>query len=136
MEDDLTMEGQAMTDEERKRIFSKNLVNILNERSKTQIEVAKAIGVSQQTFNTWCRGIALPRMGKVQLLADYFNIKMSELLEDSPGASEPSIDPDRLQLLKLYDSLNDDGMKRLIEYALLLSSSGVFKEHNSKEDSD
>ena len=61
---------------------------------------------------------------------------MSELLEDSPGASEPSIDPDRLQLLKLYDSLNGDGMKRLIEYALLLSSSGVFKEHNSEEDSD
>ena len=125
-----------MTDEERKRIFSKNLVNILNERSKTQIEVAKAIGVSQQTFNTWCRGIALPRMGKVQLLADYFNIKMTELLEDSPGESEPSIDSNRLRLLKLYDSLNDDGMKRLIEYALLLNSSGVFKEYSPKDGSD
>ena len=125
-----------MTDEERKRIFSKNLVNILNERSKTQIEVAKAIGVSQQTFNTWCRGIALPRMGKVQLLADYFNIKMTELLEDSPGDSEPSIDSNRLRLLKLYDSLNDDGMKRLIEYALLLNSSGVFKEYGPKDGSD
>lgn len=125
-----------MTDEERKRIFSKNLVNILNERSKTQIEVAKAIGVSQQTFNTWCRGIALPRMGKVQLLADYFNIKMTELLEDSPGDSESSIDSNRLRLLKLYDSLNDDGMKRLIEYALLLNSSGVFKEYSPKDGSD
>lgn len=125
-----------MTDEERKRIFSKNLVNILNERSKTQIEVAKAIGVSQQTFNTWCRGIALPRMGKVQLLADYFNIKMTELLEDSPGDPEPSIDSNRLRLLKLYDSLNDDGMKRLIEYALLLNSSGVFKEYSPKDGSD
>lgn len=123
-----------MTDDERKQIFSRNLVNILNERNKSQIEVAKAIGVSQQTFNTWCRGIALPRMGKVQLLADYFNIKMTELLEESSGASEPSADSDRLQLLKLYDSLNQDGMRRLVEYALLLSSSGSFKEHKSEED--
>lgn len=71
-----------MTDEEQKRIFSKNLNKYLSKHDKTQKEVANAIGVSPQTFNTWCQGIALPRMGKVQALADYFNINKSDLIDD------------------------------------------------------
>lgn len=76
-----------MTDTERKRIFSTNLLNKLNKSGKLQIEVAHAIGVSQQTFNTWCRGVALPRMGKIQLLADYFNVDMADLIEERSAAS-------------------------------------------------
>ena len=48
---------------------------------KSQSEVASAIGVSPQTFNTWMQGIAIPRMDKIQLLADYFNVKKSLLIE-------------------------------------------------------
>ncbi len=71
-----------MADEEQKRIFSKNLSKYLSKYDKTQKEVADAIGVSPQTFNTWCQGIALPRMGKVQALADYFGINKSDLIDD------------------------------------------------------
>lgn len=71
-----------MADEEQKRIFSKNLNKFLSQSQKTQKEVAEAINVSPQTFNTWCQGIALPRMGKVQKLADYFGILKSDLIDD------------------------------------------------------
>lgn len=71
-----------MADEEQKRIFSKNLNKYLSEHDKTQKEVADAIGVSPQTFNTWCQGIALPRMGKVQRLADYFGIGKTDLIDE------------------------------------------------------
>ena len=67
----------------KKEIFSKNLNAILESLQKTQIEVAKAIGVSQQTFNTWSRGIAIPRMDKIQALADYFHVPMASLIEDT-----------------------------------------------------
>jgi transcriptional regulator with XRE-family HTH domain len=70
-----------MPDDVQKKVFSKNLNNLLYLNDKTQKEVADAIGVSTQTFNTWVRGVALPRMGKVQLLADYFQIKKSDLIE-------------------------------------------------------
>ncbi len=73
-----------MADEEQKRIFSRNLNRYLELSKKTQKEVADAIGVSPQTFNTWCQGIALPRMGKVQLLADYFGIGKTDLIDDKP----------------------------------------------------
>lgn len=71
-----------MTDEEQKVIFSKNLNNYLSLSHKTQKQVAEAIGVSPQTFNTWCQAIALPRMGKVQKLADYFHIEKSDLIDE------------------------------------------------------
>lgn len=63
------------------RIFSTNLNRLLNETHKSQIEVASAIGISQQTFNTWTRGIAFPRMDKVQLLADFFGVGKDYLIE-------------------------------------------------------
>lgn len=77
----------TMNDIEQKKIFSKNLNNLLSQRNKTQKEVADAISVSPQTFNTWCQGIALPRMGKVQRLADYFNIEKSDLIDEKNGLS-------------------------------------------------
>ena len=70
-----------MSDELQKKIFSNNLTRLLHDRNKTQLEVANAIGVSPQTFNTWVQGIAMPRMGKLQLLADYFYVEKSTLIE-------------------------------------------------------
>lgn len=65
-----------------KAVFQKNLLKYIHLSNKTQKEIADAIHVSPQTFNTWCQGIALPRMEKVQLLADYFSISKSDLIED------------------------------------------------------
>ena len=70
-----------MTDKEQTRIFQKNLLKYLELTGKSQKEVADAIGVQHQTFSAWCCGIAFPRMGKVQALADYFHIKKSDLIE-------------------------------------------------------
>ena len=118
-----------MSDEERKKIFSQNLNNILRLKRKSQIEVANAIGVSQQTFNTWCRGVALPRMGKVQLLADYFNINMANLLEPSPStAATSALSPDKEELLANYDKLNDEGKQDARKYVKLLGNSPEYTE--------
>ncbi len=50
-----------MSDEKQKKIFSKNLSFYLEKSGKSQKEVAKAIGVIPQTFNTWCTGQSIPR---------------------------------------------------------------------------
>lgn len=69
-----------MTDEERIQAFRHNLLDLLKDTGNQQIDVARAIGVSQQTFNTWCRGIALPRAGKIEKLAAFFGVRESDLL--------------------------------------------------------
>ena len=77
-----------MPEDIQKKIFSTNLKSLLTERSKNQLEVAKSIGVSPQTFNTWTQGIAIPRMGKLQKLADYFGVNKSDLLEEHSAPEE------------------------------------------------
>nr|DAN69863.1 MAG TPA: Repressor protein CI [Caudoviricetes sp.] len=81
-----------MSDELQKKIFAKNLRHYLDRENKTQKEVADAIGVSPQTFNTWLQMVALPRMGKVQALADYFGVNKSDLLEEKDSNSLSSSD--------------------------------------------
>lgn len=71
-----------MTDEEQKKIFSKNLNYYINKSGKQQKEVAKDLGIIPSTFNTWCVGKILPRTGKIQSIADYFKIGKSDLLDD------------------------------------------------------
>ena len=78
-----------MTDAEQKQIFAKNLLTLLEKNGKTQREVADSISVSPQTFNTWCQGIALPRMGKIQKLADYFNVDKTFLIDQKPITETP-----------------------------------------------
>ena len=90
-----------MSDELQKKIFAKNLRHYLDRENKTQKEVADAIGVSPQTFNTWLQVVALPRMGKVQALADYFGINKSDLLEEKGTQEEDNsyyIDEDAKEL--------------------------------------
>ena len=77
-----------MSEDKQKAIFSKNLNSYVTKSGKNQSEIAKNIRVSPQTFNTWCKGIAIPRMGKVQTLAHYFHINKSDLIEDK--AAEPA----------------------------------------------
>lgn len=82
-----------MSEDLQKKIFAQNLLKYISSSGKSQKEIADAIKVSPQTFNTWCQGIALPRMGKVQLLADYFHISKSDLLDahQAPPKKNPVI---------------------------------------------
>lgn len=67
-------------------LFSSNLLRLLDKNNLTQKEVADTIGVSPQTFNTWCKGTALPRMDKVDALANYFNVPRSRLISEPKDA--------------------------------------------------
>lgn len=71
-----------MTDEEPKKIFSKNLSSYVYTSGKQQKEIAEELQFNQKTFNGWCNGLSMPTMGKVQKIADYFNIGKSDLLDD------------------------------------------------------
>ena len=80
-----------MTEDRQRQIFSNNLRRLIDVSGKTQKDVADAIGVSQQIMNAWARGKAIPRMGKIQRLADYFGVEKSDLIDEKPeGPSIPS----------------------------------------------
>ena len=79
-----------MTDEEQKKIFAKNLNRYIYLSGKQQKEVAKDLGYSPTTFNTWCVGKIIPSAGKIQKIADYFHIGKSDLLDEPTTCNKRS----------------------------------------------
>lgn len=71
-----------MTNEDQKKIFSKNLCRYVAESGKQQKEVAKDLGINATTFNMWCTGKAIPGTGKLGTLAKYFRIGLSDLVDE------------------------------------------------------
>lgn len=125
------MEDLTMSEMDQRKIFSKNLNNMLHASGKSQKEVANAIGVLPTTFNTWCKGIALPRMGKVQLLADYFHVSKSALIDESSSASSRlsrTLSPDEAGLLDNYQLLNAAGKDKAREYVSDLTGNDKYTE--------
>lgn len=79
-----------MADEDYKRIFSKNLRYYMNLRNKNQMDLMNDLKLSSSTVSNWCTGLKLPRMDKVQLLADYLGVLKSDLIEDKSIGSSNS----------------------------------------------
>lgn len=124
-----------MSDEEQKQIFAINLNHYLELNGKTQKEVANAIGVSPQTFNTWIQGIALPRMGKVQKLADYFGIGKSDLIDIKSKSDKDQLENGELKyLIEIAQDCNENSMHRLLEYAKRLLDLQKMDEENRNND--
>ena len=68
---------------DKKDFFAINLTRYMQRADMTQLDLAKAIGVTPASVNDWIKGRTYPRMDKVQLVADYFGINKSDLIEDS-----------------------------------------------------
>lgn len=95
-----------MTDEEQKKIFSKNLNSYIKSSGKMQKEIAAELGYNPTTFNTWCVGKIIPSAVKIQRIADYFHISKSDLIDDK---SETDLSLPRI--MQYFERLNKLGKK-------------------------
>lgn len=87
-----------MSEEEIRKIFSRNLTNLLEERDKSQKDLVDFIGVSSSTVSNWCTGQKLPRMDKIQLIAGWLGVNNSDLLESKK--TEPQITYE--EMIRIY----------------------------------
>ena len=65
-----------------KEVFAKNLRYYMECRGKNQKELAEIVGVSAPTMNDWLKAKKYPRIDKIEILANYFGILKSDLIED------------------------------------------------------
>ena len=76
------MNKSVETDFGMKEAFAKNFKKLLDQSGMKQVDIARALKVSSATVNDWAKGRAYPRMDKVQLLADFFGVQKSDLVEE------------------------------------------------------
>ncbi|MBQ2241497.1 MAG: helix-turn-helix transcriptional regulator [Clostridia bacterium] len=92
-----------------KEVFAQNLVYYVKRSGKDQKELAEIVGVSPSTFNEWTKAKKYPRIDKIEILANYFGILKSDLIEVK---NEETNSPDQLKLT--------EGEQKLLELFRLI----------------
>jgi repressor LexA len=93
-----------MSDIGNKEIFARNLIYYIERSGKTQKELSLEWDVPTSTINNWVMAKKYPRMDKIELMANYFGILKSDLIEDKTKQSA------------IGDGLTDS-QRKLIEFA-------------------
>lgn len=68
-----------------KKIMAKNILYYMDKHQKNRNEMCEALGVKYTTFTDWVKGNSYPRIDKIELMANYFGISKSDLVEEHPA---------------------------------------------------
>ena len=102
-----------------KEIFAKNLRYYIERSGKTQKDFADIVGVAYSTFNDWINGKKYPRIDKIEILANYFGIQKSDLIEEKekPTEADSGLSREVQELIDCVKSLPEDKIHMLLQLA-------------------
>ena len=65
-----------------KEVMARNISRLMKENKVDRNKLSKDLSVSYTTLSDWINAKTYPRIDKIELLADYFNVNKSDLVED------------------------------------------------------
>jgi transcriptional regulator with XRE-family HTH domain len=102
-----------------KEIFARNLAYYLERSGRDQKEVAEVLGVAPSTFNEWMKAKKYPRIDKIEMLANYFGVLKSDLIEEATeggySPSEPQLTEGEKTLLDLFNRVPKDKQQLVLQ---------------------
>ena len=103
---------------EHKEVFARNLQTYMALNGKSRKEVCQALGYSYFTFSDWVNGKKMPRMDKVEQLANYFGIKKSDLIEETKKSAPEAgsgLSESKSKLFDLAENCTEEEAARLVQ---------------------
>lgn len=98
-----------------KEIFAKNLIYYVNRSGKDQKVIAEIVGVAPSTFNEWMKGKKYPRIDKIEILANYFGILKSDLIEENDSPNAPGLTDGEKMMLELFRQIPPNKQEVVLE---------------------
>ena len=126
-----------------KKTMSENLSYYVKKSGKTQKEISEIVGVAYSTFNDWMKGKKYPRIDKIEIMANYFGILKSDLIEERTNdfaeregmkkknnimadiVTKMRMDPDFLFLVESLYSRDDSEIMELMKTLLSLDKEQI-----------
>lgn len=108
---------------EHKEVFANNLKKYMELNGKSRREMCAALGYSYFTFSDWVNGKKMPRMDKVEQLANYFGVLKSDLLEDKKETAPENgsgLSEAKKQLLDLAENCSEEEAEKLLQMMKLM----------------
>lgn len=102
-----------------REIFPRRLAYYMNEYKKTRNDLVHDLGFKYSTVRDWEKGITVPRMDKVEMLANYFHCSNADLLEEKekPTDTDGGLSKDMLELIDCIKKLPEDKVQMLLQVA-------------------
>lgn len=98
---------------ENKEIFANNLSFYMEQKGVDRNTLCAELDLKYTTVRDWLKGITYPRIGKIELLANYFNINKSDLIENKNSTAQPS-DSLLEEITNTARKLNIDNKKNVL----------------------
>ena len=73
-----------------KKVFSENLRRYMALYEKNRNDICNDLGFAYTTFTSWETGVNYPRIDKIEMLANYFGIEKSDLIENKSQEESPT----------------------------------------------
>ncbi|VOD54167.1 cI repressor [Streptococcus pneumoniae] len=99
---------------ENKEIFANNLSFYMEQKGVDRNTLCADLDLKYTTVRDWLKGITYPRIGKIELLANYFNINKSDLIENKIFTAQPS-DSLLEEITNTARKLNTDNKKIVLQ---------------------
>lgn len=80
-----------MSDLGNKEIMGKNIQFYMDKYNKSRNDLCNDLGIKYTTLTDWLKGNSYPRIDKIELMANYFGIEKSDLVEHHTGEDFESL---------------------------------------------
>lgn len=70
-----------MSDLGNKKIMAQNIQRLMDSRGIDRNKICADLGFKYTTFTDWVKGKTYPRIDKIEMMANYFGVSKSELVE-------------------------------------------------------
>jgi repressor LexA len=107
-----------------KEVMAKNLKYYLEKSGKTQKEMCEILGVSTSTFNDWMKAKKYPRIDKIEIMANYFGILKSDLIEEKTE--------EHREMQKKNDTLSDIVIRMQTDEVFMSAVESLYKLDQKK----
>ncbi len=91
-----------------RRVMSENIQRLMEENGKTRTDVCRDLGIKYSTLSEWIQGFKYPRIQNIELLAEYFGVPKSELVEKHGEAAQLEEDALDRQLFAAYGKVKQE----------------------------
>ena len=90
-----------MSDLGNKKIMANNIKRFMAINNKTRSDICNDLNIAYTTFSDWVNGKKYPRIDKIELLANYFGIEKSDLVENKEVIDEEIYAKSRISFIEV-----------------------------------
>jgi transcriptional regulator with XRE-family HTH domain len=119
-------------------MYYENFEKLLDIKGLKPADVAKATGIKTSTLSNWKKGAYTPKLEKLKLIADFFEVDVSLITKSENESESPrqqakldaliTQDLELKEAIQKYMKLSDNKKSQVIEYINLIYGSEVNKK--------